>query len=254
MDLLAGLVIHQHFAVLDVADIARADDVERAGLRRDDRAAVEFAEHEGADAERVARGDQLLVGQRDQRIGAFERAQRLDELVDEQAAPRTGDEMQDRLGVGGRLHDRALAHELVAQGDAVGEIAVMGDRKAARIEFGEQRLNVAQEGRAGRRVAHMADGELAGQLLDHVALGEGLLDEAEPALGMVEFPVESDDAGRLFPAVLQGVQAERGDRGGVAVAIDPEQAAFLAQAVAVEIVAAIEGPWFVLRAHRVPRL
>ena len=42
------------------------------------------------------------------------------------------------------------------------------------------------------------------------------LDQAEPALGMEAFAVEGDDAGRLLPAVLQGVQAERGDRGGVA--------------------------------------
>ena len=44
--------------------ILRADHVERAGLRGQDRAAVEVAEHQRADAERIARADQLLVGQR----------------------------------------------------------------------------------------------------------------------------------------------------------------------------------------------
>ena len=52
-------------AVLDVAHEARADNVERAGLRRQNVAAVEFAEDERADAERIARADQLLVGERD---------------------------------------------------------------------------------------------------------------------------------------------------------------------------------------------
>ena len=60
----AVLVEHHDLAVLDVAHEARADDVERAGLRGEDRAAVELAEHQRADAERVARADQLLVGQR----------------------------------------------------------------------------------------------------------------------------------------------------------------------------------------------
>ena len=73
-------------AVLHVADVFRADDVERAGLRGKDRVAVELADHQRADAERVARADELLVGQADERIGAFELAQPLDETVDEAVA------------------------------------------------------------------------------------------------------------------------------------------------------------------------
>ena len=68
----AVLVEHDDLAGLDVADIFGADHVERAGLRGQDRAAVEVAEHQRADAERIARADQLLVGQRDQRVGAFD--------------------------------------------------------------------------------------------------------------------------------------------------------------------------------------
>ena len=90
----------------------RADDVERAGLRGQDRAAVELADHQRADAERIARADQLLVGEADEGIGAFELAQALDEAVDEAVAPRARDQMQDHLGVGGRLHHRAVVHEL----------------------------------------------------------------------------------------------------------------------------------------------
>ncbi len=47
--------------------------------------------------------------------------------------------------------------------------------------------------------------------------------------------VEGDDAGGLLAAMLQGVQAERGDRRGVRVAEDAEDAAFLVQRVVVEI-------------------
>ena len=47
--------------------------------------------------------------------------------------------------------------------------------------------------------------------------------------------VKGDDAGGLLAAMLQGVQAERGDGGGLGMAEDAEHAAFLAQRVAFEI-------------------
>ena len=50
---------------------------------------------------------------------------------------------------------------------------------------------------------------------------------------MEALAVEGDDAGGFLAAVLQGVQAERGDGGGVGMAENAEHAAFLAQPVAV---------------------
>src|SRR5664279_2903328 len=55
MRLHAVLVEDHHFAVLHVAHVLRADDVERAGLRGQNRAAVELADHQRADAEWIAR-------------------------------------------------------------------------------------------------------------------------------------------------------------------------------------------------------
>ncbi len=86
----AALVDDDDLAILDVANETRADNVERAGLGGEDELAVEFAKDERADAERIARADQLLVGQGDQRIGAFELAQRLDEALDRCAAGGCG--------------------------------------------------------------------------------------------------------------------------------------------------------------------
>ncbi len=48
--------------------------------------------------------------------------------------------------------------------------------------------------------------------------------------------VEGDDAGGFLAAMLERMQAERGDGGSVGMAEDAEHAAFLAQPVAVEIV------------------
>ena len=101
------------------------------------------------------------------------------------------------------------------------------------IEFGEERLHVAQERLAGGRIAHMPAGAHAGQAVDHMALGKGVADQAEPALGMETLAVEGDDAGGFLAAMLERVQAERGDGGGIGMAEDAEHAAFLAQGVAV---------------------
>ena len=73
---------------------------------------------------------------------------------------RARDQMQDHLGVGGRLHDGAVVHEFAPQRQAVGEIAVMADGKAERIELGEERLHVAQQCLAGGRIADMAAGRI----------------------------------------------------------------------------------------------
>ena len=82
----------------------------------------------------------------------------------------------------------------------------------------------------------MADGGVAGQALDHLAAGEGVADEAEAAFAVEAAAVEGDDAGGFLAAMLEGVQSERGDGGGLGVAEDAEHAAFLAQRVAFEIV------------------
>ena len=84
----AVFVEDQNFAVLDVAHVLGTDDVERACLRRQDRAAVELAHDLRPDAERIAGADQFLVGQADEGVGAFEHTQAFDEAVDEAVAVR----------------------------------------------------------------------------------------------------------------------------------------------------------------------
>src|SRR5262249_8041361 len=177
---------------------------------------------------------EFLVGEADKGIGAFELAQPFDEAIDEAIAPGVGDEMEDDLGVGGRLHDGAVAHQLAAQGEAVGEIPVVANRQAAAVQLG-QRLPVAQDGLAGGRVAHVAHRRHAGQALDHLAAGEVVADEAQPAFGMEALAVEGDDAGGLLPAMLERMQPERGDRRRVRMSEYPEHAALFAQSVIVEV-------------------
>jgi hypothetical protein len=56
---------------------------------------------------------------------------------------------------------------------------------------------------------------------------------AHAAMGMELLAVIGDDAGRLLAAVLQRMEPEGDERGGVGMAIDAEDAAFLAQMVVV---------------------
>ncbi len=130
-------------AVFDLAQELGADHVEGTGLRGEDVGRTELADDERADADGVASADQHVVGEADEGIGAFDLAERLDEALDDAPLLRAREEVEDDLGVGGRLADGAGGNELLAQGQGVGEVAVVADREAARIDVGEQRLHVA---------------------------------------------------------------------------------------------------------------
>ncbi len=111
----------------------------------------------------------------------------------------------------------------------------MGNGEAARRKFGKQRLDIAQDGFAGRRIAHMAKARAALQAVDDLLAGEMIADEAHAAFGMEAFAVEGDDAGRFLAAMLKGVEAECGERCRIGMAVNAEDAAFFAQAVAVDV-------------------
>jgi hypothetical protein len=61
-----------------------------------------------------------------------------------------------------------------------------------------------------------------------------IADKAEAAFGMEMVAVEADDAGRFLAAMLKGVQAERGQRRGIGVVEDAEDAALLVQTILFE--------------------
>ena len=113
----------------------------------------------------------------------------------------------------------------------------MADREAAAIQFAEQRLHIAQDGLAGGRIAYVSDRDSARQFRDHFLAREGIADEAHAPFGMEARAVIGDDAGCLLSAMLECVQAERRDGGGVGMAEDAEDPAFLAQPIRVGIVA-----------------
>ena len=97
----AVLVDRDQLARLDLADEGGADDVERGGLGRDDPAAVEPAEHERADALRVAGGVERVLVHEDQRERAAQLGQHLHRgLLDDDVRAR-GEQRGEQVGVGG---------------------------------------------------------------------------------------------------------------------------------------------------------
>ena len=231
MRLGAVLVEDNDLAVFNVAHILRAYDVERAGFRRENRAPVELADHEGPNSQGIACSHQFLVGQTHEGIGTFQLAKAFDEAIDKAVASGARDKMQDHFGICGGLHHGAIVHQVAAQLDAIGEIAVVADSETAGIELGEKRLHIADDRFAGRRITDVSNCGCPGQTIDHFPPGEGVADETEATFGVEPFSIEGNNPGSFLAAVLKRVQAERGDRRGVGMAENSEDPAFLAETV-----------------------
>ena len=97
-----------HLAVLDLAHELGADDVEGAGFRGEHIGALELAEHQRTDAERIARGEHAVGGERHEGIAAFDLANGVDEALDRARLRAAGDEVENDLGIGRRMADGAL--------------------------------------------------------------------------------------------------------------------------------------------------
>ena len=165
------------------------------------------------------------------RIGAFDPLQRIDEAIEQGAIARCGDEVDDDFGVAGRLKDRTAPHQVTPQRHRVGNIAIMADGKTARRQFGEQRLDVAQRGFAGGRIAVMADGDVALELLDDFVAVEIAGNMPHGAMGVEILAVEGGDAGGFLAAMLKGMQAERDQRRRAIGAVDAKYAAFFVEMI-----------------------
>ncbi len=188
----------------------------------------------GRTPKRIAHRDEALGRQRGERIGALHLVQRVDHPLLDRVLEAGRDQMDDDLGVAGRLEEAAAAHQRLAQLVGIGEIAVMADRQPAEFEIREQRLDVAHRHFAGRRIAHMADRRMAFETVDHVLRAEILADMTHGAMGVELLAVEGDDAGGFLAAMLQGMKAERRQRGRFGMAENAEYAAFFMRVIVVE--------------------
>ena len=127
----ALFVDHEDLAGLDLAHVLGADQIERAGLRRDDRRAVEIAEDQRTKALRIAHRDQRVLGQHHQRVRAAHLRERLDHALGQIGRMRAGDQMDDEFAVRGGLKNRAAGLEPLAQFLEIHQVAVVRERESA---------------------------------------------------------------------------------------------------------------------------
>src|SRR3546814_8257527 len=102
--------------------------------------------------------------------------------------------MDDDFGIAGRLENRTATDQRLVQRRRVGNIAIMGDGETARGQIGEQGLNVAQRGFAGRRVSDMADRRQALHLTHDVVAVEIAGDMPHRAAGTTYLAVKGGDS------------------------------------------------------------
>jgi len=116
---------------------------------------------------------------------------------------RSGDPMDDRLGVHGRREDGATVFEIAPQFDGVGQIAVVGERDVAPAHPRENRLCILDRRGSGRTVPRVTDRNRSTQRL-HLTVAESLRDQPHRAAdARMPCLVDGDDARRLLTAMLQ---------------------------------------------------
>ncbi len=223
------------FARLDFAQEFRADHIQRHRFAGENMGIADLAHHQRANAQRIAAGNHPLGSHADQRIGTFHHPQCIDKPVEQGGIAAGGDQMDDYLGIRGRLEDRALVHQLVPQMQRVGDIAVVRDGKSAACQIGEQRLNIAQSGPAGGGITDMARCHHAGQLAEDRLVRKHLRNMADAASGIEFGAIPADNADGFLAAMLQSVKAKRHHRRGIFRSDHAKDAALLAQFVTVRV-------------------
>src|SRR5215510_5243566 len=187
----AARIGYDDLSGFDVADVVSADQVEGAGLRREDRSPVEFAHTERAKSARVAHGYDALGRGEKHREGALVVLQRLDDRVDDVPLPGAGDPVQHDFGVGGRREYRALHFEPMSSLGRVRQIAVVAERDLAEAALDQERLRLVDADLPGSRIAHMADGRAPGQSGEALFL-EDVVDVPHPTLDVQQRAVRGD--------------------------------------------------------------
>ena len=152
--------------------------------------------------------------------------ERLLELVHEGRLGGAADQVHEHFGVGVGVEDRAFVLQLATQRHAVGEVSVVPQRHVAVVEPEDERLDVVGGARSGGGITHVADRLVAGEPSDLALVAEHLGQQSEAAVPDEMAVVVGDDAGAFLTAVLQCVESEIRQAGGVRVTPYAEDAAF----------------------------
>ena len=200
------LVKPENLAGTHVAVDGGADQVERAALGGDDPVIADAPEREGPDAVRVAERDEGVVDERDHRVGALETTHRGGHRLGQRSGV-AGDQGCDHLGVGRRPEPNTVCDEFLAENARVRQIAVVAEGDGARPPVMDERLGVRPVHAPGRRIAGVADRDLAGKRLQLLFV-EDLGDEPHVAEHRQAATLRDRDPCRFLAPVLQGEERE----------------------------------------------
>ncbi len=95
------------------------------------------------------------------------------------------------------------------------------------MEAEDERLDVVDAAGTGSGIAHMADRPVSLQTFDFAFVAEHLGQQTRAAMTDEMTVIVGDNAGAFLTTMLQRVQAEVGESGGVRVAPNAENTAFL---------------------------
>ena len=120
----------------------------------------------------------------------------------------------------------------------VGQVAVVRHREPAELEIGIQRLDIAQNGFAGRRIAVVPDGIAPRQPRHRARVAERVAHQSQRSVRPEAAVVVTDNAGRFLAAMLQAMQCQSGHHRRVGHVPYSEDAALLMERI---VVGAISG-------------
>ena len=200
-----------HLARLDIAQVNRVDQIERASFRCKHvthRAARQFhlPERQRPESMRIARDDDAVFGQKHQRKRAFQLQQRLAQRSRQSLFARPRHQMQNHFRIARSLKNGPFAFQFAPQLPGIRDVAVVRHRDLAFVASHRKRLRVQQHRVARRRIARVPDRQFPRQRPQHFRREN--IRHVPHALVIVNVtPVARRDAGALLPAMLQGVQA-----------------------------------------------
>ncbi len=201
--------------------------------------AVPLADHEGADAVRVAEPDELRAAHEDAGVPALELLHGGGGGFHEVHVAFARDEVQHDFAVVGGGEQGAFHQHGAPDFAGVDEVAVVREAQDALVGAGGERLGVEAQVAAGGAVPDVPDADAGVREAQAVeaAFVEHLRDEAQVLLDVEFLAVADADACRFLAPVLHGEDAEvrhPGEVGGLR-GVHAEHAALLAGLVEVRV-------------------
>src|ERR1039458_1369112 len=142
--------------------------------------------------------------------------------------------MYDYFRIASRLKNRAAMFELSAQFNRVGQIPVVAQSDLAFVAVDHDRLRVQKRRVARRGISRMPDRRRPAQTFDYFG-SENFLDVPNSLVEMKVGAVGRNDSSRLLSAMLQSIQAEVRQLGGLRVVENPEHTALIVKMIVVDL-------------------